>query len=116
MTRTSFAESYFDAVACMSVIEHGVPLEACLRKMHRVLKPGGLLITSADYYPKPIDTRGKIAHGAAIKIFTEIRQQSPLRKILHFNLESVRPSLRRCRCWLYQPCSLPYLKTLSSKK
>ncbi len=71
ITRTGFPDCFFDAVTCMSVIEHGVPLEAYLREMHRVLKPGGLLITSTDYYPAPIDTRDKFAHGAPIRIFSK---------------------------------------------
>jgi hypothetical protein len=62
----------------MSVIEHGVPLESYFREMHRVLKPGSLLITSTDYYPTAIDTREKMAHGAAIKIFTRPEIQEML--------------------------------------
>lgn len=69
ITRTGFEDGFFDAVACMSVIEHGVPIEAYFREMYRILRPGGLLITSTDYYPEPIDTTGKMAHGAPIKIF-----------------------------------------------
>ena len=70
ITRTAFPNAHFDAATCMSVIEHGVPLEAYFREMHRILKPGALLITSTDYYPTPVDTRGQLAHGAPIKIFT----------------------------------------------
>lgn len=66
---TGFSDGFFDAVACMSVIEHGVPLRAYFAEMHRVLKPGGLLITSTDYYPDPVDTAGKEAYGVPIKIF-----------------------------------------------
>lgn len=69
ITRTGFSDGSFDAVTCMSVIEHGVPLQAYFREMFRVLKPGGLLITSTDYYPDPIDTGNRIAHGAPIRIF-----------------------------------------------
>lgn len=69
ITRTGFPDCFFDAATCMSVIEHGVPLEAYFREMHRLLRPGGLLITSTDYYPAPIDTRDKYAHGAPIRIF-----------------------------------------------
>lgn len=80
ITRTGFAEGFFDAVACMSVIEHGVPVEAYFREMFRVLRPGGLLITSTDYFADPIDTAGKMAHGAPIKIFSraEIEQMLAL--------------------------------------
>lgn len=69
ITRTVFDDGFFDAATCMSVIEHGVPLRPYFAEMFRILKPGGLLITSTDYYPEPIDTGGKSAHGAPIKIF-----------------------------------------------
>lgn len=69
ITRTGFPDGYFDAVTCMSVIEHGVPLEPYFREMFRVLRPGGLLITSTDYWEEAIDTAGKMAHGAPIKVF-----------------------------------------------
>ena len=70
ITCTGFADGFFDAVTCMSVIEHGVPLKPYFEEMYRLLKPGGILITSTDYYPEPINTRNKVAHDAPIKIFT----------------------------------------------
>ena len=70
ITDTGFPSSTFDAITCMSVIEHGVSMNAYFRETFRLLKPGGLLITSTDYWPTPIDTRNKFAHGAAIKIFS----------------------------------------------
>ncbi len=71
LTRTPYPGSSFDAITCMSVIEHGVPLRDYFREMFRVLKPGGLLITSTDYFPSLIDTRGQVAHGMPIKIFSK---------------------------------------------
>ncbi|MGC2111489.1 MAG: class I SAM-dependent methyltransferase [Candidatus Korobacteraceae bacterium] len=71
LTRTPFADGFFDAITCLSVIEHGVPLESYFREMYRLLKPGGLLITSTDYFPTPVDTRGQEAHGTPIKIFSK---------------------------------------------
>lgn len=71
LTRTPYSDASFDAVTCMSVIEHGVSLGEYFREMHRLLKPDGLLITSTDYYPTPIDTRGQSVHGAPIKIFSK---------------------------------------------
>ena len=71
ITNTGFPDAFFDAITCMSVIEHGVPLQAYFQEMFRVLKPGGILITSTDYYPAPIDTRNQVAHGSPIKIFSK---------------------------------------------
>lgn len=79
ITRLPFEDGYFDAASSMSVIEHGVPLAAWLREMYRVLKPGGLLIASTDYYPTAINTAGKTAYGAPIKIFTRAEIETVVR-------------------------------------
>jgi SAM-dependent methyltransferase len=71
ITRTGFPGAFFDAIVCMSVIEHGVPQRAYFQEMFRLLKPGGILITSTDYYPDPIDTKNQSAHGSPIKIFSK---------------------------------------------
>jgi SAM-dependent methyltransferase len=78
LTHTPFSDGFFDAITCLSVIEHGVPLLAYFREMYRLLKPGGLLITSTDYYPTPIDTGGQSAHATPIKIFTRAEIQAAL--------------------------------------
>jgi SAM-dependent methyltransferase len=78
LTRTPFPDSFFDAITCLSVIEHGVPLGNYFREMHRLLKPGGALITSTDYYLTPIDTHGLVAHGCPIKIFSKPEIQAAL--------------------------------------
>jgi SAM-dependent methyltransferase len=78
ITRTGFPDAWFDAITCMSVIEHGVPLDAYFREAYRLLKPGGLLITSTDYFPEPMDTTGKVAHGAPVKIFSRREVQDML--------------------------------------
>jgi len=75
LTRTEFADASFDAITCLSVIEHGVPTDAYLAEMARLLKPGGILVTSTDYWHEPIATDGKVAWGAPVKVFqpAEIR-------------------------------------------
>ena len=75
ITRTDFHDAFFDAITCMSVIEHGVPLLPYFQEMFRLLKPGGLLITSTDYYPEPTDTSNQFAHGAPVKIFSRLEAE-----------------------------------------
>lgn len=70
LTHTRFADASVDAVTCLSVLEHGVDVEACFREMARVLKPGGLLVMSTDFWDTPVDTRGQLAHGQPIRVLT----------------------------------------------
>jgi SAM-dependent methyltransferase len=79
LTRTPFATAFFDAITCLSVIEHGVHLRNYFEEMYRLLKPNGLLITSTDYYPTRIDTRGQSAHGTPIRVFTKAEIEDALR-------------------------------------
>ena len=69
ITATRFPDGHFDAVTCLSVVEHGVDLDAYFREMARVLKPGGVLVTSTDYFAEPTDTAGREAYGGPIRVF-----------------------------------------------
>lgn len=70
VTNTDFPDRWFDAVACLSVIEHGVPIEAFLSEAARILRPGGVLTISTDYDCDPPDTAGLEAYGAPVHIFS----------------------------------------------
>jgi SAM-dependent methyltransferase len=71
ITQTRFEDSSFDAITCLSVIEHGVNVEQYFKEMARILKTNGLLFTSTDYWPEPIDTGNQQAYGAPIYVFDE---------------------------------------------
>jgi SAM-dependent methyltransferase len=71
ITHTKFSNGYFDAVTCLSVIEHGVDLNAYFKEMSRIIKTDGILITSTDYFETPVDTKNKEAYGAPVHIFTK---------------------------------------------
>jgi SAM-dependent methyltransferase len=70
ITRTDFPDGRFDAVTCMSVIEHGVPLEPFLAESARIIRPGGLLVVSTDYDQDPPDTAEYLAYGQPVHIFS----------------------------------------------
>ena len=70
ITKTHYENDFFDAVTCLSVIEHGVDIDSYFKEMSRILKKGGVLITSTDYHETPVDTKGQIAYGVPIHIFT----------------------------------------------
>ncbi|MDQ1292828.1 MAG: class SAM-dependent methyltransferase [Actinomycetota bacterium] len=65
-----FPDGRFDAVTCMSVIEHGVPQEAFFAQAARVLRPGGVLVVSTDYDADPPDTTGIMMYGRPVMIFS----------------------------------------------
>jgi hypothetical protein len=51
---TSYPSKRFDFVTCLSVIEHGVDPARFFREVARVLKPGGYLLLSTDYWETPV--------------------------------------------------------------
>jgi SAM-dependent methyltransferase len=69
ITATSYGNATFDAVTCLSVVEHGVNMEAYFREMSRIIRPGGVLITSTDYWEMPVETFGRRGYGVPIHIF-----------------------------------------------
>ncbi len=52
---TGLPAGSFAAATCLSVIEHGVDLPRFFAEAQRLLRPGGRLIVSTDYWPEPID-------------------------------------------------------------
>lgn len=58
-TDTGFSSDSLDVVVSLSVLEHGVPIRDALREFHRVLKPGGSLLVSVDYWQEKIETGAK---------------------------------------------------------
>ncbi len=63
MEATTYPSGFFQAVTSISVIEHGVELNGFAREMARILRPGGLLLVSTDYWSEPIDCSGIYPYG-----------------------------------------------------
>ncbi|PPK97780.1 glycosyltransferase involved in cell wall biosynthesis [Kineococcus xinjiangensis] len=70
VTRTGLPDGSLDAVTCMSVLEHGVPVREFLAETARILRPGGILVVSTDYDQDPPDTTGVTAYGVPVRIFS----------------------------------------------
>ena len=69
LCKTSFPENKFGAITSLSVVEHGIKWDDYFKEMSRILKPGGYLLTSTDYWKEKINTDGIFACGAPMKIF-----------------------------------------------
>lgn len=68
--RMRYSGGHFAFMACLSVIEHGVDYRKYFVEAARILRPGGYLFTSFDYWDVPVDTKGQYAFGSPIKVFT----------------------------------------------
>ena len=56
MRGSCIRDSYFDSIICLSVIEHGFNEDLFFSQFSRILKKGGFLILSFDYWEKKINT------------------------------------------------------------
>jgi SAM-dependent methyltransferase len=70
-TETSFPADTFAAITAISVLEHGFSAAKVFRELSRILKPGGYLIASTDYWPEKIDTSGITIYGVDWTIFSK---------------------------------------------
>ena len=63
-------DASFDAITTISAIEHGHSTERLLAEVSRLLRPGGYLVGSTDYWPEKVDTRGVSIFGMDWTIFS----------------------------------------------
>lgn len=64
ITATKFKDGSVDAAILLSVVEHGVDLERLFSELKRVIKKGGIVYLSTDYWEKPVGL-GKDAKAAS---------------------------------------------------
>ncbi len=73
LTKTPFPDGRFGVLTCLSVIEHGVPLDAMVAEVARLLRPGGLFLFSTDFdssgRPHEIDPKFRVFN-QSWRIFT----------------------------------------------
>lgn len=71
VTASPYADARFAYVACLSVLEHGVDWRKFYIEMSRIIKAGGHLFVSFDYWVDPIDVGDRMAFGAPVKVFNK---------------------------------------------
>ncbi len=97
LTATTFPDRSFAAIACLSVVEHGVDIDAYLREASRLLRPGGFLVTSTDFWCEPVDVAGREAYGGPVRIFGPADLASWVEMAAGHDLEAVRRSTSAAR-------------------
>ena len=51
MCNTNYPNDHFHTITCLSVVEHGVDINAFAMESSRLLKSGGSLMVTCDYWP-----------------------------------------------------------------
>jgi SAM-dependent methyltransferase len=89
IVNTMFENEYFSAIVCLSVIEHGIDAKSYFKETSRILKKGGILFTSTDYWNEQIDTKNQLAYGSPVKIFDQKDIGDLIRTAENYGLELV---------------------------
>ena len=120
LTQTQYQSNSFEAITCLSVVEHGVDLRAYFQEMSRLLKPGGILVTSTDYYNEPIETQGKVAFGVPLRIFSRSDLEQFLQLASQFDLHLTSSIRLDCKdkavTWLAHDLSYTFIVFTLQKK
>lgn len=66
-------------IGCLSVIEHMPDVRPFLAEAARVLRPGGRLFISTDYWPTPVDCGDRVAFGQPVRIM----EPEDMRDLVH---------------------------------
>ena len=96
LCQTGYPENKFDAITSLSVVEHGVEWEDYFKEMSRILKPGGYLLTTTDYWHEKINTNGIFTCGAPMRIFTPEEIKEGLSIAFKHGFKKIPVSLPDC--------------------
>lgn len=61
--KSGLPENNYDVIGLLSVIEHVKSDKVVIEEISRILRPGGKLLLSTDFWPQPIDTTGIYPYG-----------------------------------------------------
>ena len=76
LQKLPFPDDSFDAVCCISVLEHTANYSEILDEFARVLRPGGLLVLTFDL---SLDGKFELPRGVAAELLTEISKKFNVR-------------------------------------
>ena len=96
LCQTGYPENKFDAITSLSVVEHGIEWKDYFKEMNRILKSGGYLITTTDYWHEKINTDGIFTCGAPMKIFIPEEIKEGLSIAFDYGFKKIQISLPEC--------------------
>lgn len=89
LTSTSLPSGSCDIAISISAIEHGVDIERFLAEAARILRIGGLLFITTDYWEDKVDTDGVRAFGLPWQIFSRNQIVSLIKSASQLGLKPV---------------------------
>lgn len=88
ITNSALVEAQFDLILCIEVIEHIGDSQAAITEMHRLLKPGGILLLSTPQVYSPLELAAKIAFLPGIIEIVRLVYREAIIETGHINLMS----------------------------
>jgi len=86
ITKSQLPEKTFDMILCTEVVEHFDGSQQALLHMHRLLKPGGILILTTPQKYSPLEMTAKIAFLPGIIDIVRLIYREPILETGHINL------------------------------
>ena len=122
ITDTKLPEASFDLILCTEVIEHIADSTSAIAGMHRVLKPGGILILSTPQRWSPLELIAKIAFMPGIIDLVRLIYKEPILETGHINLMTSEQVVRQLKSVGFHICErfksgmyLPFIAEFGGK-
>ncbi|MEQ9481859.1 class I SAM-dependent methyltransferase [Coleofasciculus sp. F4-SAH-05] len=90
ITNSKLPEASFDLILCTEVIEHIADSVSAIAGMHRLLKPGGILVLSTPQRWSPLELTAKIAFLPGIINLVKLIYREPILETGHINLMTAK--------------------------
>ncbi|MEH1944087.1 MAG: class I SAM-dependent methyltransferase [Nostoc sp.] len=122
ITNTKLPDASFDLILCTEVIEHIADSISAIAGMHRLLKPGGLLILSTPQRWSPLELMAKIAFMPGIIDLVRLIYREPILETGHINLMTSEEVVRQLESVGFHICErfksgmyLPFIAEFGGK-
>jgi SAM-dependent methyltransferase len=99
ITRTGFANGAFDIAVSISTVEHGVDLALFVREAARILRPGGILFVTTDYWSEGVSVEGDFRpYGLPWHVFDQKQISDMIALADQYGLKLLEPRAREMEC------------------
>jgi SAM-dependent methyltransferase len=92
LEKTNYDDNIFEFITSLSVIEHGININEYFKEMARILKNGGYLLTSTDYWPeKIVNTKTVISNNVPDTVFCRSEIERIIKVGESYGLKLIEP-------------------------